>query len=125
MVSIDYQDRRPIYEQIISYYEMLIIKGVLQPDEKIPSIRQMAQELSINPNTIQKAYASLEKDGYIYTVKGRGNFVSGNYSSLAEQKRSLWKEGLKASLKEGKEIGVSRQSCLMLIDEVYGGDDHD
>ena len=78
MIAIDYQDRRPIYEQIVDRYEKLIIKGVLEPDTQMPSVRQMASDLSINPNTIQKAYAILESRGFIYPVKGRGNFVSGN-----------------------------------------------
>ncbi|MGN0363166.1 MAG: GntR family transcriptional regulator [Bilifractor sp.] len=122
MVAIDYQDRRPIYEQIVAHYEMLILKGVLQPDEKIPSVRQMAQELSINPNTIQKAFTVLEKEGYIYTVKGRGNFVSGDFSSLAKQKQNLWKEKMRGCLREGKEIGIDRESSIQLVNEIYGGE---
>jgi len=122
LVAIDYQDRRPIYEQIVSHYEMLILKGVLQPDEKIPSVRQMAQELSINPNTIQKAFTVLEKEGYIYTVKGRGNFVSGDFSALAKQKQKLWKEKMRGCLREGKEIGIGREDSIRLVDEIYGGE---
>lgn len=121
LIAIDYQDRRPIYEQIADYYEMLIIKGVLAPDEKISSVRQLAQELSINPNTIQKAYAVLEKEGYIYTVKGRGNFVSGNPSSLAERKQNIWKDKMKECLKEGRELGVDREVCTRLVEEIFGG----
>jgi GntR family transcriptional regulator len=123
LIAIDYQDRRPIYEQIADYYEMLIIKGVLAPDEKVPSVRQMAQELSINPNTIQKAYTVLEKEGYIYTVKGRGNFVSGDQSALAEQKRNVWKNKMRECLKEGRELGVGRASCIRLVDEICGGEE--
>ncbi len=76
LISIDYQDKRPIYEQINEKLKNLIVKGVLTENDKIPSVRNMAIELSINPNTIQRAYQELERDGYIYTVKGRGNFVS-------------------------------------------------
>ena len=78
MIVIDYQDRRPIYEQIVDRFELLIVKGALEPDSQMPSVRQMAMELSINPNTIQKAYVILEQEGYIYPVKGKGNFVTGN-----------------------------------------------
>ena len=78
MVVIDYQNRKPIYEQIVERFQMLIVKGILEPDSQMPSVRALATELSINPNTIQKAYAVLEQEGYIYPVKGRGNFVSGN-----------------------------------------------
>ena len=71
MVVIDYQNRKPIYEQIVERFQMLIVKGILEPDSQMPSVRALATELSINPNTIQKAYAVLEQEGYIYPVKGR------------------------------------------------------
>ena len=121
MITIDYQDRRPIYEQIVQRYEMLILRGILAPDTQLPSVRQMAQELSINPNTIQKAYAILESRGYIYPVKGRGNFVSGN-AALIERKKETWKNGLSAHLKEGLDLGVTREELSGLIDSLYGGD---
>ena len=76
MIFIDYKDASPIYEQVVERFKTLILRGVLVPDEKIPSVRNLAVELSINPNTIQRAYAELEKQGYIYTVKGKGNFVA-------------------------------------------------
>jgi len=77
LIQIDYQDKRPIYEQVVEKMQNLIVRGILGADDKIPSVRSLAIELSINPNTIQKAYQELERMGYIYTVKGRGNFVSG------------------------------------------------
>ena len=76
MIILDYQDRRPLYEQITEKFRMLILKGALPPGEKLPSVRQMAMELSINPNTIQRAYMELEQEGLIYPVKGKGNFVA-------------------------------------------------
>ena len=89
MIVIDYQDRRPIYEQIVERFQILILKGVLEQDEQMPSVRKLAVELSINPNTIQKAYSILEQQGYIYPVKGRGNFVSGK-GSLIQEKRNMF-----------------------------------
>ncbi|MBO4901241.1 MAG: GntR family transcriptional regulator [Lachnospiraceae bacterium] len=77
MIQINYQDKRPIYEQVVERFRQLIVKGVLSEDDKIPSVRNLAIDLSINPNTIQKAYQELERLGFIYTVKGRGNFVCG------------------------------------------------
>ena len=118
MISIDYQDRRPIYEQIVDRYEMLIIKGILEPDTQMPSVRQMASELSINPNTIQKAYAILESRGFIYPVKGRGNFVSGN-AALAEQKKIVLKEKLGQFVKEGRNLGVTEEECMAQVRESY------
>ena len=78
MIILDYQDRRPIYEQIVEKFQALILSGALPPDSQLPSVRRLAMELSINPNTIQRAYAQLEKEGFVYPVKGRGNFVSPN-----------------------------------------------
>lgn len=124
MISIDYQDRRPIYEQIVARYEMLILTGVLQEDEQLPSVRQMAQELSINPNTIQKAYSILEHDGYIYTVRGRGNFVSGS-SALMQNRRRDWEDRLKTLLREGKKLGIDRAACEKVLEGIYenGGEE--
>ena len=102
MVVIDYQNRKPIYEQIVERFQMLIVKGILEPDSQMPSVRALATELSINPNTIQKAYAVLEQEGYIYPVKGRGNFVSGN-QALVKQKKEDFLLKLHGVLKEGKE----------------------
>ena len=85
MIIIDYKDTRPIYEQVVERFKTLILKGVMQPDEQMPSVRNLAMELSINPNTIQKAYAELERQDFIYTVKGRAVLcpVTGN----------LWRRG--------------------------------
>ena len=94
MINIDYQSRTPIYEQIVERFQMLILKGVLKPDDQMPSVRSLALQLSINPNTIQKAFAQLEQQGYIYPVKGRGNFVSGS-GQLAKQKKLAFFEDLK------------------------------
>ena len=76
MILIDYKDRRPIYEQIVEKFQQMIICGVIEPDSPMPSVRSLAMELSINPNTIQRAYQELEREGYIYTMKGKGSFVS-------------------------------------------------
>ena len=89
MVVIDYQNRKPIYEQIVERFQMLIVKGILEPDSQMPSVRALATELSINPNTIQKAYAVLEQEGYIYPIKGRGNFVSGNQALVKQKKEDF------------------------------------
>lgn len=76
MIQIDYRDGKPIYEQIKEGMRRLITTGALQPDEKIPSVRDLAAQLAINPNTIQRAYRELEQEGFIYKVPGRGSFAS-------------------------------------------------
>lgn len=76
MITVDYKDRTPIFEQIVKNIENLIAMGAFSKDDKLPSVRNLAVELSINPNTIQKAYTKLEEMGLIYTVKGVGKFIS-------------------------------------------------
>lgn len=76
MISINYRDSRPIYEQIADSLRIQIAKQLLLPDEKLPSVREIASELSINPNTIQRAIRQLEQEGYVYSVSGRGTFVA-------------------------------------------------
>lgn len=72
MFELDLRSRKPIYEQLVEKLKELIINEVLKPDEQLPSVRALAQQLTINPNTIQKAYRELETQRYIYSVKGRG-----------------------------------------------------
>ena len=92
MIVIDYKDSRPIYEQVVDKFRLLILNGVLGANDKMPSVRTLAMELSINPNTIQRAYMELERQGYIYTVKGRGNFVSDTNTFKGEYKEELFKK---------------------------------
>ena len=89
MVHLDYRDGRPIYIQIVDDFRSKIIAGVLQTGEKLPSVRELAMELSINPNTIQRAYRQLEALGWIATVPGKGCFVSGLPEYAAEEQREL------------------------------------
>ena len=114
MIIVDYKDTRPIYEQVVEKFKALILKGALQADEQMPSVRNLAMELSINPNTIQKAYAELERQGFIYTVKGRGNFVSGSEMLLIERRESCLKQ-IRALVKEAMEYGISREEILAEI----------
>lgn len=124
MIIIDYKDRRPIYEQIVERFQMLIVKGVLEPDSQMPSVRGLATELAINPNTIQKAYAILEQQGFIYPVKGRGNFVAGGVK-LVEEKQNAHLENVRAAFRQAKEMGISRERLLEELDEVYKEERHD
>jgi GntR family transcriptional regulator len=115
MIIIDYKDTRPIYEQVAGKFKALILKGALQA-EQMPSVRSLAMELSINPNTIQKAYAQLEREGFIYTVKGRGNFIAGTEKLLEEKRKSCLDEILKR-IKEVMEYGVTGEEILTLIQQ--------
>jgi GntR family transcriptional regulator len=108
---INYQDSRPIYEQITERYKVLILKGVLAPDEQMPSVRKLAMELSTNPNTVQRAYTELERQGFLYSVRGRGNFVRGG-TELHRQKRVELAGRLAAILKEAEDIGIDSSQLL-------------
>ena len=77
MVHLDYRDARPIYTQIIDGFRDQILRGILAPDDRLPSVRELAAQLTINPNTIQRAYRELEAQGWIATVPGKGCFVVG------------------------------------------------
>ncbi|MDP4110126.1 MAG: GntR family transcriptional regulator [Bacillota bacterium] len=82
MINLDYRDKRPLYEQITEKFENLISSGALGADEQLPSVRQLAMELSINPNTIQRSYMELEKKNIIYSIKGKGNFVTSDTEAI-------------------------------------------
>lgn len=111
MNFINYQDSRPIYEQILEWYKMLILKGVLSPDEQMPSVRKLAMELSTNPNTVQRAYMELERQGFLYSVRGRGSFVRGG-ADLHEQKRGELIKKLAGLLREAQELGIDPAELL-------------
>ncbi|MCM1136243.1 MAG: GntR family transcriptional regulator [Clostridium sp.] len=121
MIFIDYRDTSPIYEQVTERFKMLILRGVLRPDEKIPSVRNLAVELSINPNTIQRAYSELEREGYIYTVKGKGNFVSDDGRLLFKYKEELI-EQLRSLCKTAFEVGITEEE---IIQNIKGGKSDD
>ena len=87
MISLNYRDARPIYEQVRDGLRRLVITGALSPGDKLPSVRSMASALAINPNTIQRAYDSLEAEGYLYTVAGKGSFAAPR-TDVNERRRS-------------------------------------
>ena len=118
MIIIDYNDKRPIYEQIIDRFQTLILNGALEPDSQLPSVRNLAIELSINANTIQRAYSELEREGYIYSVKGRGNFVRANESLLQLQKEKLLKE-LTEHVTKCQQAGLASSDILQTINHTF------
>ena len=118
MIVLDYQDRRPIYEQIADKLQVLINKGILEANTQMPSVRKMAMDLSINPNTIQRAYALLESKGYIYTIKGRGNFVSPKENFINEEKEQFFRD-LKAQLQQGIDMDIPLAQVLERVEKIY------
>ena len=124
MITIDYQSKLPFYEQIAQRFQTLILRGILPPDTQMPSVRSLAMELSINPNTIQKAFSLLEQQGYIYSVKGRGNYVADITAQGLEKTQTLLKEA-EQLLSYGKGLGITRAEYIKVIDRLYEKGDSD
>ena len=119
MITINYRDPRPIYEQIQTELRRLMLTGVLPPGSRLPSVRELAGQLAINPNTIQRAYAELEAEGYIYSVAGKGSFVSAGDGEHARRIAELTQQ-LRPLVEELKSLGCTREQLLALWE---GGDE--
>lgn len=92
MIQLNYRDSKPIYEQIKDGLRRLVVTGAVKKDEKLPSVRELATSLSINPNTIQKAYRELEQEGYIYTIAGKGSYAAERADVTSGRNEELMKE---------------------------------
>ena len=122
MLKLDFGDHSPLYEQIKDKLKHLIISGVLKENDKIPSVRELASSLAINPNTIQKAYKDLENEGYIYSMKAKGSFVSPRRETAKDKDTShLW-ESLSQTVGELKFLGIKKETILKMIEEEYKED---
>ena len=119
MVHLDYRDARPIYTQIADSFRTQIRAGVLAEGDKLPSVRELASELTINPNTIQRAYRELETEGWIASVSGKGSFVCGPVQATTPDLAPLWAQ-LDEAAEKLLEAGVSRQTLLQYLKQ--GGD---
>lgn len=121
MILIDYTDRRPIYEQAAEKIAELIMKGALPAQSQLPSVRSLAMELSINPNTIQRAYQELERKGYIYSVPGKGSFVSGKAGYFEGEQEKILSEQ-RALAERAARLGVDPGLLHDIIDQSKGGE---
>ena len=118
MFDIDLRSRDPIYQQLVDKFKQLIMNQILEPDEKLPSVRQLAEELTVNPNTIQKAYRQLELENFIYSVKGRGSFVQMLESHVANEKIEDIRTGFEQLVKEALFLGVEETTLIEWIQSV-------
>ena len=118
MIILDYTDRRPIYEQVVERFQSLVLCGVLEKDAPLPSVRSLAMELSINPNTIQRAYTELERRGVIYAVKGKGNFVADMQAARALREKEV-KEEAGRLVHKAKEAGMTKEQLELLLDAAW------
>lgn len=119
MFQLDLKSRTSIYEQVVDNIKELILAGVLPPEEKLPSVRDLSKTLTVNPNTVQKAYRELEHQGYVYTVTGLGTFVSPHKEQAVDERRlQELKESLHHILRELSFLGLSGDAITNLCDEL-------
>ena len=119
MQIFDHRDKRPIYEQVAERFQTLILHGVYQTDEQLPSVRSVAMENAVNPNTIQKAYAELERRGFIYSVRGRGSFVAPVEPLLDFKRKELLKQ-LRELCRDAQRLGITVIEMREEIERCYG-----
>lgn len=122
MINIDIRSREPIYLQLEKQIIKLINLGVYDINTPLPSVRSMACEIGVNPNTVAKAYKELEQQQVIYTVVGKGVYVSANNT---DQIKRITKEQLKAVLLEAKGYGLKKEEVIEMIHDLLGGENND
>lgn len=117
MLNLNFRDTKPIYIQIKDGIKKLIITGAICADEKVPSVRELAESLAINPNTIQKAYKELETEGYLYSISGRGTFASSDVIAEPGRKQELMRD-FEEITEELLYLTVTSQELKNCIDEI-------
>ena len=116
MIQINYHDSRPIYEKVKASLRQLAFSGALGEGEKLPSVRELAVSLTVNPNTIQRAYRELEQEGLIVSVPGKGSFVAPGNGARSVRMREL-REKLAALADEFEALGITRDELARIIKE--------
>lgn len=120
MLSIDPRSSTPIYEQIMEQIKENIIRGIIEPGEKLPSVREMSTLLTVNPNTVSKAYQELEREKAIETIRGRGTFVVQNYKpKKSEEKLQELKDLLKKAVIESHYMGIGENELVQMLEELF------
>lgn len=112
MITIDYKDRRPLYQQLMERIEEMALNGLIAADEQLPSVRSLAVDLAINPNTIQRAYGELEKKGVVYSVPGRGSFLASGQETLRTLSREKNRQDLAKLADKARASGLTRDDFL-------------
>ncbi len=119
MITLDYKDARPLHKQIEDGIRELIVGGIISVDEQLPSVRELSVSLTVNPNTVQRAYKELEAGGFIYSVKGKGNFVSAVTSSADPRRTDELYATLTSVVKELVYLGEDKSSIENVIINIY------
>ncbi len=119
MFDLDLKSRLPIYEQLVEKLKQLIVSDILTAHEQLPSVRQLANQLTINPNTIQKAYRELEQLGFIYSLPGKGSFVSPVQENSNPMRLKEIQDHIELLLSEAIFLGMDKKNILQLIENAY------
>ena len=115
MLHLDYRDPRPIYEQIRQEFMRLILSGAIAPGEKLPSVRELAAEAGINPNTVQRAFSELEREGLIYTQRATGKYVTENEADIKSAREALARTQVADFLRAMQSLGFSVGDVIVLL----------
>lgn len=118
MIKLDLQSRLPIYEQLKAKIGELILLGELKPGDQLPSVRSFARELGINPNTVQKAYQELERGGIIYSVTGRGSYISESNTLKSGIKEDYYKK-IRQIIIQARNSGITKEEVVSFIETVF------
>lgn len=119
MIQLDLSDHRPLYEQIKEKLKALIVSGAVKSGERIPSVRELAGQLTINPNTIQRAYRELESEGYIYSIRAKGSFAAPpSLARICAEKETL-REEFRSSVRQACFLGIDKTALTREIDDIY------
>lgn len=111
MITLDYKNDKPLHEQITQRIKDLIICGALAPDDQLPSVRELSVDLTVNPNTVQRAYKTLEAEGVIYSIRGKGNFVAASHEADNKTLKKLY-HTLSEAIRELAFYGESEDKIL-------------
>ncbi|MGN7763097.1 GntR family transcriptional regulator [Paenibacillus sp. 22594] len=118
MFELDVRSRKPIYEQLTDKVKEMIMHGILRADDQLPSVRTLSSQLTVNPNTIQKAYRELEREGYIYSLQGKGSFITPSQQGQNESKRAELREELLRLMAEAVYLGFTESEIGALYRQV-------
>ena len=119
MINIDYRDSRSLHIQIADGLRELIVNGIMKENEQLPSVRDLSINLTVNPNTVQKAYKDLEAGGYIYSVKGKGSFVAAATDVRSAKGINELYDSLGQTIKELMFLGEGKEKLIQLVDRIY------
>jgi len=119
MFLVNPRSKQPLYEQLVEQLRRQLMLGVMESGAAMPSVRQLAGELGINPNTIQKAYRRMEEEGMIVTLPGRGSFVNENLAETLQKQRQEQRSKARLMIQSCRESGLTKEEILQIAEEVY------